>query len=171
MTRIMTSGWLQESYREDLTDWRAAIWSGLIAGAVFLVAELLMVALFMGESPWAPVRMIGAIAMGQDVLPPPATFDLTVFLAASAVHFALSVVYGLAFAWITHHMNGMNTLLIGALAGLLIYFVNFYLIAPAAFPWFMGARNWIGVVGHLIYGVVLGASYASLRRHKVPAQG
>jgi len=50
--------------------WRPAILSGLIAGLVFLILEMVMVPLFLGVSPWALVRMIGAIVLGQGVLPP-----------------------------------------------------------------------------------------------------
>lgn len=170
MARMITSGWLRESYQQDRTDWRAAAWSGVIAGAVFLAVEMLMVMAFMGESPWAPPRMMAAMLLGRDVLPPPADFDAGIVMAAMLVHFPLSIVYGLITGWIVHRLNSTNVLLIGAVFGMAIYFINFYLIAPAAFPWFMEARNGISVTGHLIYGLVLGASYAALRRHKSATQ-
>lgn len=166
MARVMDSAWLKESYQQDKTDWRAALWSGVVAGAVFLIVEMMMVMLLMGESPWAPPRMIAAIALGKDVLPPPADFEPGIVMTAMLVHFALSVIYGLLAGWIMHRFNGTNILLIGGMFGLAIYFINFYVIAPAVFPWFTGARNWISILAHLIYGLVLGATYASLRRHK-----
>jgi len=46
-------------------DWRAGVYAGLIAGVVFLILEMVMVRLFMGESPWAPPRMIAAIVLGE----------------------------------------------------------------------------------------------------------
>jgi hypothetical protein len=167
---MMTSDWLRESYQQDRTDWRAAIWGGLIAGLVFLVAEMLMVMLFMNQSPWAPARMIAAMVLGRDVLPPPADFDATIVMSAMAIHFPLSIVYGLAAGWIVHRLNNTNVLLIGGAFGLAIYLVNFYLIAPAAFPWFIEVRNGITALAHLIYGLVLGASYASLRHHRPATQ-
>ena len=62
--------------------------------------------------------------------------------------------------------ESVSALLIGAVFGLALYFINFYLIAPAAFPWFTMAQNWVSILSHLIYGVVLGAAYAALRKHK-----
>ena len=56
--------------------WKAALWAGLMAGAVFVILEMLLVGTVGGDSPWAPPRMIAAIAMGPGVLPPPATFDM-----------------------------------------------------------------------------------------------
>jgi uncharacterized membrane protein YagU involved in acid resistance len=103
--------------------------------------------------------------MGRDVLPPPASFDVGVMMAAMAIHFPLSIIYGLGLGWIVHRLRSTSVLLIGAVFGLAIYLVNFYMIAPAAFPWFTEAQNWVSLVAHLIFGLVLGASYAGLRRH------
>jgi heme/copper-type cytochrome/quinol oxidase subunit 4 len=166
MARTMTSGRHMESYRQDRTDWNAAVWSGLIAGAVFMMAEMLMVMVFMGQSPWAPPRMIAAMVMGQDVLPPPASFDMGVMMTAMMIHFPLSIVYGLIAGWIVHRMGSTNALLIGGVFGLAIYFINFHLIAPVVFPWFTQAQNWVSAVSHLLYGLVLGGAYAALRKHK-----
>lgn len=110
--------------------------------------------------------MIAAMILGKGVLPPPATFDTGIVMAAMVVHFMLVIVYGLIAGWIVHRLNGVSALLIGAVFGLALYFINFYLIAPAAFPWFTMAQNWVSILSHLIYGVVLGAAYAALRKHK-----
>lgn len=37
-------------------DWKAAIWAGIIAGAVFMMLEMIMVPLSLGGSPWGPPR-------------------------------------------------------------------------------------------------------------------
>jgi hypothetical protein len=70
--------------------WRHAVLA-LIGGAVFMVAEMLMVMLI-GESPWAPPRMIAAMLLGPDVLPAqgvPATFDMEMLMAVMTVHLPL----------------------------------------------------------------------------------
>ncbi|MGQ0814996.1 MAG: DUF2911 domain-containing protein [Gemmatimonadota bacterium] len=54
-------------------DLSATVLSGLIAGVVFIVLDITLVPLFGLGSPWEPVRMIAAIVLGRDVLPPPAT--------------------------------------------------------------------------------------------------
>lgn len=74
-------------------DWKGGIWSGLIAGLVFLNLEMLMVRLIMGQSTWGPPRMIAAMVLGRDVLLPPATFDIGVVMAAMPVHFVLAIIY------------------------------------------------------------------------------
>lgn len=146
-------------------DWKAGIWSGLIAGLAFLILEMLMVWLFMGESPWGPPRMIAAMVLGRDVLPPPATFDIGVVTAAMMVHFFLAITYGLVVGLLVHRATQRGVaLLIGAGFGLAVYLVNFYLIAPALFPWFEMARNWISIFNHILFGVVAAGAYIGLRR-------
>lgn len=144
-------------------DVKAAVSAGVIAGAVFLILEMVMVPLFAGGSPWGPPRMIGAIVLGQGVLPPPATFALGVVLVALIVHFVLSIVYALGLAWVVRAMAHGTAVLLGGAGGLVLYFVNFYLFT-AVFPWFAQARNWIGIFAHIVFGLVAVWAYLRLRR-------
>jgi uncharacterized membrane protein YagU involved in acid resistance len=134
----------------------SGIVAGLIAGLVFMVAEMIMVPLFGGGSPFGPPRMIAAIGMGPDVLPPPATFDLGIMMVAMLIHFAMAAILGVVFVFAARMMklSGPMMLLVGAIFGLIIYFVNFYGMT-AVFPWFEMARNWISIVAHVIFGIVL----------------
>ncbi len=144
-------------------DWKAAVWAGIIAGLVFMVLEMLLVQLVGAGSMWGPPRMMAPIVMGRDVLPPPATFDVGVFIVAMIVHFVLSLVYAFIFAWIVSQWKmGIAGAAIGGLVfGLVIYAVNFYGFT-VAFPWFAEARNWITILAHAIFGLTLGAAYEPL---------
>src|SRR5688500_5057098 len=82
-TRQPMTGTL-ETERSRASGWRSAIWAGIVAGAVFMILEMLLVQLLGLGSMWAPPRMIATIVMGRDVLPPPDTFDARVVGAASA---------------------------------------------------------------------------------------
>lgn len=144
---------------------KSAIWAGLIAGAVFMMMEMLLVGTVGGESPWAPPRMIAAIVLGQSVLPPPATFDMGILMAAMMVHFPLAVIYALVFGWVATRLQlGFGAALIAGLAfGVLIYLVNFYGFT-GLFPWFAMARNWISLLSHAVFGLVLGGAYQGLAK-------
>lgn len=166
MAQMQDREWRGNSYREDRTDWGAAAGAGILAGIAFMIAQMLMVWIFLGQSPWGPPRLIAAMALGPEVLRPPATFDGGIFLTAMLIHFTLSIIYGLIAGWIAHRAGNGNATLIGALFGLALYFINFYLIPPAIFPWFIQAQSWVTLVSHLIFGLVLGAGYAGLRSHK-----
>jgi hypothetical protein len=149
----------------DVRFWRNSVLAGLIGGAVFLMAEMLMVMLI-GESPWAPPRMVAAMVLGPEVLPArgaPATFDPGVLMAAMVVHFPLSVAYALLIGAVVGRTSRSDAgaLVEGAAIGLAIYIVNFYLIASFAFEWFAMARNWVSLVTHVLFGLV--TAWAFLR--------
>ncbi|MGQ0545113.1 MAG: hypothetical protein ACT4P3_07245 [Betaproteobacteria bacterium] len=142
-------------------------WAGVIAGAVFMMLEMGMVRIFMGESPWGPPHMIAAMALGKDVLPEPGTwapFDLKIMMTAMMIHFPLSIAYGLIGAWLVHRFDAGMALAVGALFGLAIYIVNFYMIAPVVFPWFTMAQNRVSAFSHVMFGAAVGLCYVWLRR-------
>jgi uncharacterized membrane protein YagU involved in acid resistance len=144
-------------------DLKAAALAGIIAGAVFIILEMLLVTYVAGDSPWAPPRMMAAIAMGKDVLPPPATFNLGVMTAAMVIHLALAIVYGVIFGLLVATL-GLRpaTAALGGLAfGVILYVVNFYLFT-GLFPWFAMARNWMSLFAHAVFGLVLGIAYVRL---------
>lgn len=129
------------------------------------MVEMLLVWLVMGMSPWAPPRMMAAMVLGPEILPPPADFSLMAVMTAMVIHFPLSIVYGLILGWAVHRLEMGAALLAGAAFGLsAVYAVNFYLIAPMAFPWFVEAQNWISVLAHVILGMVLAGTYVAMRR-------
>ena len=153
----------------SVTDWKAGAWAGVIAGLVFVMLEMGMVWMFQGQSPWGPPHMIAAMALGKDVLPPAGTwapFDVKIMMTAMMIHLPLSIALGLIGAWLVHRFDWAGGLMIGAGLGLAIYIVNFYAIAPAAFPWFEMGRNWIGAFSHVMFGAVLGVAYIGLRKPK-----
>lgn len=153
-----------------LLNWKAAILAGLIAGVVFLTIEMILVGTVGGDSLWAPPRMIAAIAMGPDVLPPPATFDAGIVMVALIVHFALAVIYAFILGWIISRWQlGLAAAILGGVVfSLIIYVVNFYGFT-ALFPWFAMARNWISILAHVMFGLVLGAVYQAMTKSAVRA--
>lgn len=144
---------------------KAALWAAFIAGITFMMLEMIMVPVFMGGSPWGPPRMIAAIGMGEGVLPPPATFDALIMMVAMVIHFTLSAILAFLFAFVLAFMARPPTvgmaIGLGAVFGLVVYFVSFYGMTTV-FPWFAMARGWVSIVAHLVYGAVLGWVYASV---------
>ena len=147
------------------THWWAGAFAGIIAGIVFMMLEMALV-MMQGMSPWGPPRMMAAMVMGQGVLPPPESFSMGIMMVAMLVHMMLSIVLGLIGAWIVHRFNWGWALAIGAVFGIAIYIVNFYIVAPAMFPWFVMARNATSAFSHMMFGAVFGLVYVWLRRPK-----
>jgi uncharacterized membrane protein YagU involved in acid resistance len=149
------------------TFWTDGIWAGLIGGVVFMMMEMLLVWLVQGQSPWGPPRMIAAMVMGEDVLPPPADFSFGIMMVAMMIHFMFSIIYGLIGAWMVHRFDMGMALLIGAVYGLAIYIANFHIVVPAMFSWFVMARGAISIISHIAFGMALTGSYIALRRRHV----
>lgn len=146
-----------------LMDWKAAVLAGLIAGAVFLLVLLIAYPLATGGTPWTIFRFIGAMVLGESVLPPPTTFDAGVVVTAVLIHFTLSILYTLILAFIVHRWGILISILGGALFGLALYLINFFTFTMF-FAWFYPARAWPFSLVHILFGAVAGGIYEFLEK-------
>ncbi len=141
--------------RSQSIDWSAAIWAGVVGGIVFMMLEMIMAPMFTGAPGiWAPPRMIDAIGLGKEVLPPPGTFHLGAVMVAMMIHFTLSIAFGIATAFIVRNMSTGAAIGVGIVLAMLLYFFVFYLMTPV-WPWFANARNWISIFAHVMFGAVV----------------
>jgi hypothetical protein len=119
--------------------------AGVVAGIVFAAFEMLATAVLMGpEAAAMPLRMIGAMVLGAAALEPGYSLA-TAAMTGVLVHLVLSVAFTAIFAAIASPMlaaSGLGTTS-GSLAfagiafGIVLWLVNFYLIAPVAgWTWF-----------------------------------
>lgn len=144
-------------------NWKAAIIAGIVAGAIFMILEMILVPLVGGGSPWGPPRMIAAIGMGKEVLPPPGDFALMPVMVAMVIHFILSIIFAVILAFIIQRFSLGLAILIGAIFGLLLYFINFYGFT-AVFPWFAMARNAISIFSHIVFGAAAAWIYKAMAK-------
>ena len=145
-------------------NWRAAIWAGMAAGVIATGAQLALWYAFLDAMPWIfyrDARLTAAILMGQDVLPPPATFNGEVIIVAGLIHFVISIVYGLILACLISRLGTVLSLLAGSIYGLILYGINMYGVT-FIFPWFSQARDWITILTHIIFGVSVSGTYKVL---------
>jgi hypothetical protein len=141
--------------------WRAAAEAGLVGGVVYLMLALLLVPLFIGGTVWGVLRMIAALLLGDGVLPPPDTFEVGIVLTGAGVHLVLATIFGVILSLMINRSGPGVAVLVGAMFGLGLYIVNFY-VFTAVFPWFAGARNWVTVLDHLVFGFVVAWSYNAI---------
>ena len=145
--------------------WPRAALAGIVAGVVATVFQVgcwwlagqPAVALLFRDA-----RLTAAIVMGPRVLPPPPSFDASIFAAATLVHFALSMAYGLVLCAVLslpdERLGPWWRLFVGAAFGLILYAVNMH-GATVAFPWFAVARGGITVATHAVFGMVVVVAY------------
>jgi len=148
---------------------------GVVAGIVFMAFEL-VAAWAMGDGFWMPLRMIGAIVLGEGALE--ASYSLAGAVAVGALlHVFLSAAFGAVFGAVVAlapALQASRSVLVGAAAvyGVALWIVNFYVIAPVAFEWFQDADPVVQFVAHtFFFGTLLGAMLAPrvMRGAPVPA--
>jgi len=141
----------------------AALLAGVSAGILSTFAQLLLWAAF-GEDALGLLlrdsRLTAALVLGHDVLPPPATFDVEVMLAATAIHFLLSIFYA-AILLPVRRSGLVVSHLAGAGFGIVLYFINMHGFT-AIFPWFAEARGGITLATHVVFGVAVSMTYQYL---------
>ena len=157
--------------QQHAPDWPAAAVAGLAAGAILMVLDLFWSTAVMGTGPWITSRRIAAIFLGADTVKS-ADFSVGVVALALVVHYSLGVFSGLVLAWIFSRLRYGATvsmdLLVGAVFGLVIYIVNFYVLTRV-FPWFVESRGAATLLAHLVFGMAAAFLYWRLERRQLAA--
>ncbi len=143
-----------------LAVFKQGVLGGAIAGLIFAAAEV-VAAVLQGQPAWAPLQLIAAVALGERAL---AEVALTPHVVAVAlgVHAVLSVGYGIILAVVGMatfaagtSVRGMT--LTGMAFGFVLWLVNFFIIAPLAFPWFTAVDQAVQFILHVFFfGAPLG---------------
>lgn len=142
-------------------NWGAAISAGIVAGVIATAVQVALWWVFLDALPWIfyrDARLTAAIVMGQEVLPPPATFDWAVMLVATLFHFVISIIYSLILARLISCLGRISSILAGGVYGIILYVINMYVIT-IVFPWFSEVRDWITIFTHVVFGISIAATY------------
>ncbi len=146
-------------------DWTVAAIAGFGAGGILMLLELAFSAA-MDLDPWRMPRLIAAMILGDPVLQV-GGYSLSVLASALAVHYLLGTFFGLVLCALIapfqlDSSHGM-VLLAGAVFGVALYLFNFYVIATVL-PWFIEARGWTTLLGHVVFGMATALIYRLLER-------
>lgn len=137
----------------------AGIVGGLVAGLIFAVMEMIFAAA-MGMSALMPIRMFASILLGQTALSPATSLSLVLPVAIIA-HFAIAAFWGAIFGLIAGSIRGFGSIgafaLAGVVFGTLVWLIDFYVLAPLFWSWFI-ETNALGqfILHALFYGLPLG---------------
>ena len=158
----------QRGWKWRATDWTAAAVSGLAAGAVLMVLDLIWSSIFTPEGPWRTSHMIAPIFVGADNVPSfPYHFSVGLVAITLATHYVLGIVFGLvlAAAMVQLELDKRpgTALLAGVVLGTALYVVNFDLLVQF-FPWLVHLRGADTLAAHVVFGVVAALLYWRLKR-------
>jgi hypothetical protein len=143
------------------------ILTGFVAGTLATLAQVLLWVVA-GEDAWSQllrdVRFTAALVLGKAALSPSTRLDAGLWLAATGIHFALSVIYAAPLLRVAKRLALAPSLLAGAGFGALLYCVNLYGFTTI-FQWFTEARSGITCAVHLVFGIAVMLSYRRLLGH------
>lgn len=150
--------------RSGLSTWAGiGALAGVLAGLVFALFQVIMGAVGLGTPLGELTEMVEGVTFGGV----PATTGAPAIAApeiaiAGLTHLVLSAIYGAILGAVASKVGALRNnriALVGAATvfGLLIWIVNFFVIAPVAFPWFAQTNGVVQFFAHtLFYGTVLG---------------
>ena len=140
------------------------ILAAIVAGTLSTLAQVLLW-IAVGEDAWTlllrDARLTASLVLGEAAPSPSAGFDARILLAATGIHFALSIIYAALLLPVAKRLAFLPSLLAGAGFGALLYFVNLYGFT-SIFPWFTQARGGITLAVHLVFGIVVMLTYRRL---------
>jgi hypothetical protein len=139
--------------------------AGVVAGTVATLAQVLLW-IASGQDAWMLLlrdsRLTAALMLGKSVLSPSGGLDVRVLLAATVVHFSLSVFYAAVLLPAAKRLALVPSVAAGAGFGALLYFVNLHGLT-IVFPWFAVTRGGITLMAHLVFGMAVMLTYLVLR--------
>lgn len=134
---------------------------GILAGTIFAMGEM-FINLFMGKEFFGPLRLIGSMVLGTQALMP--TYSLLIAgIVGLIVHMMMSAIFGLIFFVLLtifkqRSASILGLMISGSIYGLVLWVVNFLIIAPMLFPQFgMASQFWNGFIAHtFLFGGIIG---------------
>lgn len=78
---------------KQVMDWKAALFSGIASSFLFYLLNIFIVPIFLGGNLWIIIRLFASIFLGEEILAPPATFDLSALIISLVVNSVLSIVF------------------------------------------------------------------------------
>jgi hypothetical protein len=144
--------------------WRAVLVSGLVAGTLFLLTDLVFAPLVTQTSATVTLRYFAALVLGSKVLTQSGT---DILIIGVIVHYVLSLVFALVIALVVHRWGMVVGIVGGAIMGVAIYGINLYTLT-VLFPWFFAINSTVILLCHAIFGAVAGGVYEMFDHYDVP---
>jgi len=144
--------------------WRAVLISGLVAGTLFLITDLIFAPLVTNVSGALTLRYFAALVLGSKVLTQTGT---GILVTGIVVHYVLSLVFALVIALVVHRWGMVVGIVGGAIMGVAIYGINLYTVT-VLFPWFFAINSPVILLCHAIFGAVAGGVYEMFDHYDLP---
>ncbi len=137
--------------------------AGIVAGLV-LAAYLVGMNVVEGVDVWLALKGAGQPLTGDRAAEP--GFDLNAVLVGAGAHFGISIIWGLLFAMLFYGASKLGTVSLGAVWGIVVWLMMYYLVLPLAGMSHVPKMVPLGqaVLTHLIFGLTLGVAFLPFQR-------
>lgn len=154
-----------QSIQKNIT-WRAIPIAGFVAGTIFLIVNILVMTLVMGLNAETLLRYAASVVLGPSVL---ITSSIGVTLFGVVMHYVFCLLTALVIAIVVHRWGLGVGIVGGAILGLCIYIIVFYL-GTLALPWLFAITGPLLALTHVMMGAIAGGIYESLDRYDLPLE-
>ncbi len=140
--------------------------AGLIGGIVLAII-LAIVQVAYGGDIWVALKGASTPFLHERAAQP--GFDGPAVALGLVIHFAISIVWGVLFALIAFGLSRGATVLAGAVWGVVVWLVMYYVVLPAVGLAQVARSQPIvnAVVGHVIFGLAVGLGFLPFQRPRV----
>ena len=148
-----------------MSNGKAAIVAGIVAGVVATLVETILwwfAGFPLPQTLFRDARLAAAIVLGRPALVAQPAFEWRVVLAATLLHFSLSVAYAGFLSTVIASSSWRASIVAGAIFGLALFALNMYGFT-LIFPWFAVTRDWITAGTHVVFGVTAAAVYKAMQ--------
>jgi hypothetical protein len=140
--------------------------AGVVAGLMYLLAQMLFSWSLGLDGPLASLQRIAAVLLGPDAAPPSHVASIELGMGV-LIHLFVSLVYGFIVGRSVRACSVYTAPVVGAGVGLALFVVGFFGVAPSAFPWFLDVRNLPTAFDHAMFGAVAAWLTIVLQRPEV----
>lgn len=136
----------------------ATVIAGLGAGLIFLAIELITGFVWGFDTPFGPADVL-LIALTEQTVA--GGFDFGLLFLATLFHLFTSIILAFILAFIIYRWSKGVAVLVGAVYGLVVYFVAFYLFSIVIGD-IATARGVVMLANHILFGALIGWIYKAL---------
>lgn len=146
---------------------KQAIKGGAIAGfsgGLVLTLFMILLNLSTGRDVWMGLKIAAFPLLGErTLLPGP---DAGAVLLGLISHFLVAVAWGVLFGLLAFGLDRISTVVLGLLFGVVVWVAMYYVVLPivGAGALVRGAPIGMAVFQHLLFGVVVAASFVPFQR-------
>lgn len=164
--KLTTSGTVTQSWPPQGFYFTFYVVSGAILGILGSLTSFLFNvfgSLLVEQDPYYLLRVFGTVFLGEEAL---TTGDLNFFMLVAVVHFSVGALAGAVFTVFVNRFGPFSIgglIAAGALYGLVMWIVNFYLVLPWLQPALVGEAYvlqlmpaWVAATTHVVFGLTLG---------------